>query len=833
MLRPRTTHPAGLQWRAPHAVLVAALIAMVAGLADLRPASAQSTPRRSLMSFPKQQKPPNQTRKPPKSVSEPMLVRADEMHYDQVNDTVAAVGNVQIYYNNSTLEADLVIYDQKTKRLHAEGNVRLNEQDGRVTYGDIMDLSDDYRDGFVDSLRVDMPGDTRIAATRADRSSGDVTIFQSGVYTACEPCADDPRKPPKWQIKATRMIHIQSDQKIYFEDARLEFFGYPVAWFPYFTAPDPNAKHVSGFLAPNFHQNAAYGVALTMPYYWALSPTYDVTLTPRFTTRQGPLLDVEWRQRLLTGSYTIRATGIFQLDPKAFADNGDVPGNRNFRGSLESAGQFRLSEKWIYGWDGTLLTDKSYFQDYGLFRAIQSANQLRLTPDYVLSQAYLSGRGDRSFFDMRAMYFYGFASEDDQRRLPVVHPVMDHSYTFDQPVLGGELSSRSNLTSLTRGAAAFDPVTQFAAAGSLCSFANADPAAKVPANCLLRALPGTYSRLSSEASWRRTMIDPWGQMFTPFVSLRGDIANVNIKPDPGVSNYVIPGTADVARAMPVAGVEYRFPFINVQSWGTHTIEPIAQLILRPNESHIGALPNEDSQNLNLDTSNLFQVDKYSGWDRVEGGGRLNAGVQYTAQFNRGGFFNAMVGQSYHLFGQNSFAVGGPTNTGIGSGLDTDRSDYVASLKFQPNMTFTFGTRFRFTEADRTLNRSEYETTVNFDRWSTSVMYGNYAPQPELGLLDRREGIFMNSKLKISPTWTAFGGVRYDLRTDKVSGSNLGIGYIDDCLILAVNYLAEYAYNSNTKTVSTFMMQLSLRTLGGTAAGTSVPALSTFLPGASR
>jgi hypothetical protein len=46
-----------------------------------------------------------------------------------------------------------------------------------------------------------------------------------------------------------------------------------------------------------------------------------------------------------------------------------------------------------------------------------------------------------------------------------------------RPVFGGELSFHSNLTSLTRGAAAFDPVTQFAAAGSLCSFANADPAA--------------------------------------------------------------------------------------------------------------------------------------------------------------------------------------------------------------------------------------------------------------------------------------------------------------------------------------------------------------------
>ncbi len=87
-----------------------------------------------------------------------MLVRAEEINYDYTNERVSAVGNVQIYYGSSRLEANRVIYDQKTKRLHAEGNVRLTRPDGTVTYGEIMDLSDDYRDGFIDSLRIDARG---------------------------------------------------------------------------------------------------------------------------------------------------------------------------------------------------------------------------------------------------------------------------------------------------------------------------------------------------------------------------------------------------------------------------------------------------------------------------------------------------------------------------------------------------------------------------------------------------------------------------------------------------------------------------------------------------
>ena len=84
-----------------------------------------------------------------------MLVQAVEVDYDYNNSRVSAVGNVQMFYNGTSVEADKVIYDQKTKRLHAEGNIRMTDADGKITYANIMDLSDDYRDGFVDSLRVD------------------------------------------------------------------------------------------------------------------------------------------------------------------------------------------------------------------------------------------------------------------------------------------------------------------------------------------------------------------------------------------------------------------------------------------------------------------------------------------------------------------------------------------------------------------------------------------------------------------------------------------------------------------------------------------------------
>ena len=801
------TRPAALRRSSCTVAIVAAALSLVAGSAGVSPALGQG------LTFPARPKPPPR----PERSQEQMLIRAEEINYDYTNERVSAVGNVQLYFGNSTLEANRVIYDQKTKRLHAEGNVRLTQPDGTVTYGEIMDLSDDYRDGFVDSLRLDAPEQTRFAAERAERSAGNFTIFHNGVYTACEPCVNDPKKPPQWQVKAARIIHDQGEKMLYFEDARLELLGVPMAYLPYFSAPDPTVKRKTGVLVPTFSTNSVYGFGVAVPYYWALAPDYDATFTPLITSRQGPLLQGEFRQRLINGSYTIRATGLMQQDKDAFILDGGfkTPGYRDWRGSLETSGQFNLSQKWVWGWDGTLLSDRTYLQDYGLIRNSQVSNLVKyVPPDYALSQLYLAGRGDRSYFDARALYFLGFSLLDDQNQLPVVHPVIDHDYVFNSPIFGGELSFHNNLISLSRDTANFDPISQAAINGALCSPTTADPALINTNNCLLRGVPGNYTRLSSEWTWKRTVIDAYGQMFTPFLMVRGDAANMTITDQTGVSNYINIGETNLGRVMPTAGLEYRYPLINVQSWGTQTVEPIAQLIMRPNETQVGSFPNEDAQSLIFDDSNLFKVNKFSGWDRLEGGGRANLGVQYTAQFNRGGNVNLLFGQSYQLFGLNSFALGGLTNTGLNSGLDTSQSDYVARASYQPNASFTFTSRFRFGQDDFTLQRTELETIANFGRWTTTVMYGSYAAQPALGLPYRREGILGTARVKLNPNWLVMAGGGYDLRTNQVTQTQIGLGYIDDCLILALNYITSYAYSGSRSVNHTYMMQVSLRTLGG-------------------
>jgi len=791
--------------RRPLAFVLALMLASALSICFSAPASAQFSYNRG----PVRTVPP----RPPSDGQ--MLVQAVEVDYDYNNSRVSAVGNVQMFYNGTSVEADKVIYDQKTKRLHAEGNIRMTDADGKITYANIMDLSDDYRDGFVDSLRVDTADATRMAATRSDRTGGNYTVFENGVYTACAPCRDDPKKPPLWQVKGARIVHDQNEKMLYFENAQLEFFGVPMAYMPYFSTPDPTVKRKTGFLMPSFTSYTTFGVGVDVPFYWAISPDYDATFTPRITTKQGVLMQAEFRQRLMDGSYQIRAYGIDQLDPGAYAG---LPGDREVRWGVETKGQFALNDKWVWGWDGVVLSDYYFMSDYRLAQYKDPLGSFLNLPTEATSQLYLTGVGNRSYFDARTIYYLSFSG--NQSQVPVVAPVIDYSNVINHNIFGGEVSYKGNFTSLTRDTAAFDPINTTALANGNCLPTTADPAHNItPANCLLRGMPGTYTRATGEVDWRRSFTDSAGEVWTPFASIRADAIDSSVANQPGVSNFLPVGESQDLRVMPTIGLEYRYPFINVQPWGTTTVEPIVQVIARPNEPYAGKLPNEDAQSFVFDTSNLFSVDKFSGYDRVEGGGRANAGVQATTQFDRGGTVTAVFGQSYQLFGMNSFAVADVNNTSLESGLDKPASDYVASLTYAPNRTYTFATRARIDQTTNEVDRFEAEGRANFDRWSLSMMYGDYAAQPELGYLTRRSGVLTTATVKLTSNWVATGAARWDLVANQLNQFVIGAGYVDDCFVLAANYVTAYSYSAGTAppTLShSFMLQFGLRTIAQTS-----------------
>jgi LPS-assembly protein len=776
-----------------------------------------------------------------------MLVEAKELVYNRDKNTVSAVGDVQLYYQGKILEADRVTYDRANNRVYAEGNAKLTEPDGSVAYGDRFNLSDFFMDGFIDSLRAVTKDKGRFSAPRVERTEGETTVFEKGTYTACEPCKEHPERPPLWQVRAMRIIHKNAEQTIYYEDATLELLGVPIAWFPYFSSPDSTVTRQTGFLAPRYLAKNAVGVGVGMPFFWNLAPNYDLTITPTVLSRQGLLGDVEWRHRLVDGSYSIRASGIFQNEPGAFLPVPYGPGTRNFRGSLESTGEFYISDKWKFGWDIATMTDKFFFSDYKMPSDSLTKNFFK----DAISQVYLIGQGDRGYFDLHGYYFRGLSNNDVQAQQPIVG-VLDYNKSIDVNkdrfgafgAVGGQITVDLNLSHLSRRLADFQsigfPVTDtnyhlF----SVCSIYNVN-------HCFIQGIGGDYTTMSASVEWKRKFIDPVGQVWTPFVFARVDGTWLNLNTTNtmmfGVGGSVINNLDQITggffnnaqtstfRTMPAVGLEYRFPLIASTDWATHVFEPIAQIVVRPSEVRNRQIANEDAQSLVFDDTTIFDWNKFSGYDRIEGGVRANVGAQYTMNFTNGGYANILAGQSFQLAGRNSYSILDDANTGSNSGLQTKRSDYITRFAFAPNSMFSFVFRNRWDEHSFASNGLDLSGKVDLGSFSTSVLYANYAAQPLLGYNQRREGLSITSKYKLTQNYYIDGSVVFDLSRHlydsqlnlhsplfAVAAMNLGIGYQDDCTEFGIRYtsLLNDSGNGARTRNQTLVVQLQLRTLGDT------------------
>jgi LPS-assembly protein len=286
------------------------------------------------------------------------------------------------------------------------------------------------------------------------------------------------------------------------------------------------------------------------------------------------------------------------------------------------------------------------------------------------------------------------------------------------------------------------------------------------------------------------------------------------------------------------------------SFGRSLIEPIGQIVARTNETHIGDLPNNDANSLVFDDTTLFQVDKFSGWDRVEGGVRANIGAQYTFLSDGGASVSAMFGQSYHLAGTNSFAtpeeallmtapyLNARPLTGIGSGLDTEQSDYVARVLIDTAGSLRVGSQARFDQSDFALNRLDVQATVASGPFAGSITYA-YQKTPDIiydlmktALTDsdyekykpsrERQEIQTAASVRATENWRLYGSLRYDLVNSFVIGNTVGLGFDNDSFSASLSYIESYdvvtsAEDSLTRNVRdrTVYLRIGLRTLGDT------------------
>ena len=504
-------------------------------------------------------------------------------------------------------------------------------------------------------------------------------------------------------------------------------------------------------------------------------------------SKQGFLGEAEFRQRFHNGSHVLKIAGIHQLDTDAFTP-GTVDATTVNRGMIASRAEFRINPRWTFGWDVMAQSDNSFSNTYSIggYSAVTQ-----------VSDIYLTGLDGRNYFDLRAFYFdvqstiVDDPAEDQQ---PIIHPSLDYNYTFDRPVAGGELNFDVNVLSLTRREA---EVT-----GGGTRFPGVE---------------GTNTRLTGEILWQKTMITDGGLALTPIAAARGDVNFLDVV-EPAAYTGPFTTQSTPTRGLLTAGLEARYPIQVTTPQTSHIIEPIGQIFVRNDEQLAGGLPNEDAQSFVFDSSTLFERDKFSGYDRMEGGTRANVGVRYTGTFRSGASVRGVFGQSFQLAGLNSFAQQDLTNVGAESGLETARSDYVGGIGLDLPSGLSMTAEGRFDQATFELQRSDVGVTYVGKRFSTTFSHTTVQPQPGYGSADQRNEFKGGAAIRFAEYWRAFGAISYDIENSFVADNTIGFGYEDECFIFDLAYTQERDINQAVEW--SIGARLSFRTLGDINIGSS-------------
>ncbi len=716
------------------------------------------------------QPPPASTAPSPPALdgAEQVQFSADALEYDSEADIVTATGDVRMYRQAERLRGDKVVWNRRTGRVVASGDVAVTNPQGDVAYGDSIELSDSLKDGAVENMLVVLEQGGRLAASRGRRDADGTVELESAAYSPC--AVTDSQgcpKEPTWKITAVRITYRPDRRRVYYAGGRIELFGLATIPLPKFSHPIGGGSE-SGLLSPDVRYGRVNGLSLAVPYYWRLAPDKGLTVTPRVYSSVLPMLQAQYQQLTSTGAVSITGYGTSSRRSDDLSTATVAATESAFRGYLDGIGRFQFTPEWSLATSLRLVTDRTFLRRYDISRDDRLRTTLSL--QRIDQDSYLA--------------FNGWAVQtlrinDRQGLQPVAFPEIDYRRRFTDPLAGGRVQVQLNTLAIGR------------AAGQ------------------------DTQRAFASAQWDLRRITRLGQELTVTALARGDLYHSS---DLLTSPLVYRGESGFqTRAIGLAAAELKWPFIGTFLGGTQRLTPRLQVVAAPRMRNF-AIPNEDSRSVDLDDSNLFALNRFPGYDRFEDSTRVTYGGQWSVVLP-GLTFDTVIGQSYRLDRR-------PTILYPGTGLADRFSDIVgrSELRFRDFTSVVH--RYRLDKDNFAVRRNEIDATVGSR--STYLLLGylrlNRDIFPTIEDLQDREEVRVAGRVQFARFWSAFASAIVDLtdrREDSLSVADgfdpvrhrLGVQYEDDCLRLGVTWRRDYQDTGDARSGNSFLLTLAFTNLG--------------------
>lgn len=699
---------------------------------------------------------------PAEDQTDRVLLEADQLIDDQLARTITAEGNVNVRYQGRTLRADRLVYDLNTGAIRAIGNVEIVLEDGSVTYADEIEADEAMNVGAATELRARLGESGTLAARQALRHGENESELRNVIYTSCPICTTGDR-PPTWSLRARRAIQDRESRTISYQGAVLEIAGVPVLYLPYIAHPDPSVERASGFLPPDIGRNRRLGTFYEQPYYWAISPSSDLTTSLRVHGNVNPLIGLEYRQRFWSGMLELDTTFTQE---QVFDTDGTTFGDELFRYSAFAEGLFDINDDWQWGFGVERTYDDEYLRRYDIDGAGERRGPYIGHDTRLISQLFGIGQTKHSYASVAFVGFQGLREEDSSDLLPLILPYAQTDHVFAMPLIGGQVRVATNTAALLRDD---NPVTAL--------------------------FEGSDARFSAGATWRRDMIFGPGMVLSPFAQVRGDVFHVETTPDEFET---------FSRGLGLAGAEISWPFMRPGERFDLIVEPVVMAAWATDDAEDPRIRNEDSLAFELDDSNLFRPNAAPNYDLWEPGGRVSAGVRAIARARTGESASLLFGRRWREEPAAGFT---PANN-----LAGETSNWVGAAQVDFGSRLGGEARFRLADDTLDLQRIDLGVRAAAGRFSVSARYFNLDDSIATPG-DPTEEITAAVGVDLARGWRAQFALTRDLDSDINLRQEIRAIYEDDCTFLEIAYTRSETQRGTIGPDEGLQIRIGLRSLG--------------------
>ncbi|MCH1924287.1 LPS assembly protein LptD [Shewanella sp. C32] len=676
-----------------------------------------------------------------------------------LGDKATFDGDVTFQQNGRQIKADQAIVDQQRQSFEANG--RLVFQDGVVTVtADSLNAQMSSKVATLDSAQYWLNGQQlHGSAEKLEITKDNKVILKNSNFTTC-PIGDE-----SWALHARRIQLDPDDEWGEIWDAKLEIGSVPVFYVPYMTIPISD-KRKTGFLFPKFSSSTKNGIEFATPFYWNISPEYDLTFTPDYMTSRGIYTKTEFRY--LAGE---RQAGQVNLE---YLGKDDMLSNHADRWLVNFNHQGAIDKNWRVMANYVDISDNNYFTDLDSDVSRATENQLSRIGDI----SYLTDNWDFS------------ARVQDIKVLGEVtspYQVMPQlSFAYRAPSIWQKLDFNlySELTNFEHRGNGFNTATRL----------HVEPSLSLP-------IQGPAGSITSEVKLFQTN---YSQRNLAVEQLDEDVNRT-------IPEVRVHGKINFERFTEYFDENYR-----------QTLEPQFQYLYvgHRDQSNIGIY---DTAELQQDYIGLFRDRRYSGLDRIADANQLTVGL--TSRL----FDEHNVEQFRFSLGQIAYFENSKVNM-YADELSEDSSTSVLAAEMDLHLydDWFFSTAIQYDTRHHDNKKSE--ATLDYRPGPNKLVQLSYRYVPDLLNSNTNDQVDIKqagirTAWPLTDNLYFVGNFYYDLNEDRSVENYTGLQYESCCWAVrfAYHYRIKTNYEDNYNPVldnrelfeTSFTLNFVIKGLGGT------------------